>query len=165
MFSQIYIQKHLLQLFLNTKKYRYNKNVLIHSVQLYLNRTINIILLLFCKDFKKTYLFQALQCPQEKYSSLALGMWNGISVKSQISVDLLELFVHAFIQHTNLQQTQFEAAAAHLIVRTNIRPNIKVKFKGSLPVWQEKAWILELSFLSSAWLKHKNLTITQKRNS
>lgn len=58
---------------------------------------------------------------------------------SLISVDLLELFVHAFIQHTHLQRTHFEAAATRVIVRTNIRPNIKVKFKGSLPVWQEKA--------------------------
>lgn len=67
-------------------------------------------------------------------------LWPGLgNVKSLISVDLLELFVHNFIQHTHLQQTHFEPAATHFIVRTSIRPNIKVRFKGSLPVWQEKA--------------------------
>lgn len=88
MFSHFYFWafwKHLLQLFLKATKY--NKNVK-HSVQLYLYRTITIILLLFCYDLNKTYLSQALQSSQEKYlfaalcysslrfdSGLALGMW------------------------------------------------------------------------------------------
>lgn len=165
-----FLKTHLLQLFLNATKY--NKNVLKHSVQLYLFGTITIILLLFCNDSNKTYLSQALQSSQEKYlfaalwysrlrfdSGLALGMWNRTS---DFCGFIGALCSRLYSAHS--QQTHIKAAATHLIVRTKIRTNIKAKFKGSLPVWQEKAWILELSFLSCALLKYKNLTNTQKSN-
>lgn len=83
MFSHIYFSKK--QLFLNATKYK--KNVLKHSVQLYLYWTITIILLLFCNDFNNTHLSQALQSLQEKCLFAAL-CYSGLRFDSGLALGM-----------------------------------------------------------------------------